>query len=577
MKENFLPKTFRPSVWIGFGIVILMLAAFLAAAHLSLSRLQASTHDVVRSYQDLGNIEDINEDEAKIDSSLLGYVVKHDADSLQALKRSQNKILFDSEIVREVTSHDPAQAQRAKELRGLIDQRLAIARQTMALCDQGKWAQAAAFVRNQKGTDFSRKIFVRADYMYMTESGLLMNRDSQMARHTNTILFVMDLAGTVAFLICLAGALIIDRKIDAQARAEAVVRANEGRLFQFLEAVPVGIFILDSAGKPYYMNQAGKAIYGQGRFPQNDPEQLAELYRSFEDRTGQAYPSERLPLTRALKGERSQVEDMEIHRADKNVPLQVWGTPILDEKGKVKYAMCAFVDITERREVEELRKELISIVSHQLKTPVGEINGYVENMLEGMTGPLNEKQMGYLSDIKEIGEANFQLISDLLNVSKLERGVLSANLKPVALQEIVEMSIRDYKRKIEGKGLRFVMEGPKEEVVVQADVEKTVETVRNLINNAIKCTDQGSISVIMKKEDAYGVIEVKDTGIGMSEETQGRLFQKSRVLGKESLRSGAGIGLYIAKNFMDLQKGSISVRSQVGEGSCFTLKIPQVA
>jgi len=229
------------------------------------------------------------------------------------------------------------------------------------------------------------------------------------------------------------------------------------------------------------------------------------------------------------------------------------------------------------KEVNEMKNDLIAVVSHQLKTPVGEINGYIENLLEGVAGDLTPKQAEYLRDMREISVENFRLISDLLSVSKIERGVLSVDLRPVSLNQLVEMAIRDYEQPVRQKGLTLVVAKAKEDFLVQADKEKTVETLRNLVNNAVKCTDQGSITILVKEEGTKGLVEVRDTGIGMSPETMGRLFTKTRVLGRESGRSGAGLGLFIAKSFMNLQNGDITVTSELGQGTCFSLSIPRIS
>jgi signal transduction histidine kinase len=215
------------------------------------------------------------------------------------------------------------------------------------------------------------------------------------------------------------------------------------------------------------------------------------------------------------------------------------------------------------------------VVSHQLKTPVAEINGYIENMLEGLAGAVTPKQREYLSDMRDIGMENYRLISDLLSMSKIERGVVTVNLKTVPLQDIVESSIRDYEEMIQKKGLKLILESEPDKVLVSADNEKTVESLRNMINNAIKCTDKGSITIHSFSYGDFGVIEIKDTGIGMSKETLKRLFTKERVMGTEASRAGAGLGLYIAKSFLELQGGSITVSSEVGKGSVFRIKLPK--
>ena len=134
------------------------------------------------------------------------------------------------------------------------------------------------------------------------------------------------------------------------------VRENESRLAQFLEAVPVGIGILDSDGKPYYINRVAQQLLGKGVVPNAKPTQIAEVYQAYIAGTDQVYPNDKLPIVRALRGESSTVNDMEIRQQNKIVPLEVWGTPIYDKKGNVTYAINAFQDITERKKAETERQ-----------------------------------------------------------------------------------------------------------------------------------------------------------------------------------------------------------------------------
>jgi len=267
-----------------------------------------------------------------------------------------------------------------------------------------------------------------------------------------------------------------------------------------------------------------------------------------------------------------KLKDIASGEGDLSKRLQVTAK---DEIGEVAEAFNTYVE--KLQSVDEMKLGLISVVSHQLKTPVAEINGYIENMLEGLTGELTPKQERYLKDMRDIGRDNYKLISDLLSASKIERGVVTVDLKPVSLKQVADQSLRDYEESIKGKGLAFYREGFDREVTVLADRDKTVETLRNVLNNALKCTDKGSITLALGTEGGLGTIEVRDTGIGMGEETLSRLFTKSRVLGKEAGRAGAGLGLYIAKHFMKLQGGDIQVSSRKGAGSTFTLIIPAVA
>ncbi|MDM8558631.1 adenylate/guanylate cyclase domain-containing protein [Candidatus Parabeggiatoa sp. HSG14] len=137
--------------------------------------------------------------------------------------------------------------------------------------------------------------------------------------------------------------------------AEEAVRASEKRLAQFLEAMSIGVFVLDANGHPYYANQKAKQIFGKEITPSSSAKDLPEICQVYLADSTQLYPQEHQPIIQALKGKVSSVDDMEIHQSKKIIPIEVWGTPILDEQGNVAYAIAAFQDITERKQAEEER------------------------------------------------------------------------------------------------------------------------------------------------------------------------------------------------------------------------------
>ncbi|MEG4534499.1 adenylate/guanylate cyclase domain-containing protein [Microcoleus sp. D2_18a_D3] len=138
-------------------------------------------------------------------------------------------------------------------------------------------------------------------------------------------------------------------------RAFEAVREGEIKLAQFLEAIPIGVLVLDSQGRPYYVNHAGHQLLGQGVLPLNSVEDVSESYQIYIAGTETIYPFENLPIVRALRGENATADDLEIHRADKKVPLEIWGRPIFDERGQVAFAIAVFQDVTERKEAESER------------------------------------------------------------------------------------------------------------------------------------------------------------------------------------------------------------------------------
>ncbi len=149
-----------------------------------------------------------------------------------------------------------------------------------------------------------------------------------------------------------------------QAVLIAQLHENENRLKQFLEAMPVGVFVADGQGKPYYINSRAQQLLGKGVVPDTTSEQLREVYQVYLEGSEQLYPKEDDILQRAIKGESATADNIEIHEDDKIIPIEIWGTPIFDENGKVAYAIVAFQDITERKKAESERERFTSELFH---------------------------------------------------------------------------------------------------------------------------------------------------------------------------------------------------------------------
>ncbi|MEW6493788.1 MAG: adenylate/guanylate cyclase domain-containing protein, partial [Cyanobacteriota bacterium] len=144
-----------------------------------------------------------------------------------------------------------------------------------------------------------------------------------------------------------------------QTKLIAQLHENESRLTQFLEAMPVGVAVLDAQGQLYYANQRSQQLLGQATILSASFERITDIYQTYVAGTKQFYPQENLPFARALRGESVTADDIEIQQEDKIIPLEVWATPIYDAKGNITYAIAAFQDITERKNAEADRKKFI--------------------------------------------------------------------------------------------------------------------------------------------------------------------------------------------------------------------------
>jgi two-component system phosphate regulon sensor histidine kinase PhoR len=369
----------------------------------------------------------------------------------------------------------------------------------------------------------------------------------------------------------LTGFVTIIHDITDRKRMENLVRASEEKLRFMFESIGDGIVVTDLSGKAIEENLAAVRMFGF-----NNKEDIAGL-------DGFAFIAEKnrdeakLSLLKSLEEHKGNTREFTLVGKDGNeFEGEISAAVSRDNAGNPTGFICVIRDITIRKKMEQYKSDFVALVSHQLKTPVAGIRGYVENMLDGLTGELNEKQKRYLSDMRVLCLRNYRLISDLLNTSMIERGMLSIDLGPTKLSDIVNTVIKDYYGKVEEKGLALKAEGVNgKDIVVLADRDKSIESLSNIVNNCTKFTDQGSITIKISHDNEYGIIEVKDTGRGMSGETLEELFKREKILsGGPVAGGGAGLGLYIAKGFMKAQNGDITATSILGKGSSFILKVP---
>jgi signal transduction histidine kinase len=239
-----------------------------------------------------------------------------------------------------------------------------------------------------------------------------------------------------------------------------------------------------------------------------------------------------------------------------------------------------FREIRRREELERINRaktEFISITSHQLRTPLTVIKGYLSMVLEGVYGEVSEKVKKVLENIYLANERLIKLVNSFLNVSKIELGKLELELERADIVEIVESVVKEMEIAVKGKNLYLKFEKPKEVPKILIDKEKIREIILNLVDNAIKYTQEGGVEVKLQILNNRLQIVVADTGEGLTKEEKAKLFESfSRgSAGQKYWVEGAGIGLYVAKKIVELHQGKIWVESEGrGKGSKFYVELP---
>jgi len=234
-----------------------------------------------------------------------------------------------------------------------------------------------------------------------------------------------------------------------------------------------------------------------------------------------------------------------------------------------------FHDMTPIKEMERLKKDLVTSVSHELKTPLTAIKGYVETLLEDMGS--DEEKSYYLNVINRHVDRLSNIINDLLFLSFLETKK-ELYIEEVDLEALIKKISELFFSKIKEKDLEFKVEIDPNARFIYADEFKLEQAIINLIDNAIKYTEKGYVSIIIRSEDHDKIsIIIKDTGIGIPKEHVPYIFERFYVVDKSRSRAtgGTGLGLSIVKHVIQLHKGNIRVETRVGKGTAFIITLPR--
>lgn len=288
---------------------------------------------------------------------------------------------------------------------------------------------------------------------------------------------------------------------------------------------------------------------------------------------------ENSPVGRVLKtGKPEVLTEVSITRHDGTTfPARFSVAATFDADDEIMGVICVFSDITKEKEVEVMKQELISIATHELRTPITGVKGYLDMILAGDTGGVNDETKETLQEMTGITQKLADLVDDLLNVGRIEQGRIEYKPVPMDLSQLTTDIIKELSIQAKQKNIELIYQKP-EIPEVKADPDRTRQVLINLIGNAIKYTEKGSVTVSLEKKDQEIVCSVKDTGLGISKEGQAKLFSKFYRVKTDKTRqiTGTGLGLWITKQIVEMMAGKIWVESVEGKGSTFRFSLPRV-
>jgi signal transduction histidine kinase len=225
------------------------------------------------------------------------------------------------------------------------------------------------------------------------------------------------------------------------------------------------------------------------------------------------------------------------------------------------------------------KSEFLANMSHELRTPLNAIIGFSEVLVERMFGELNDKQLEYLKDIHSSGYHLLNLINDILDLSKIEAGKMELDLSRFDLSLALQSAVTLVRERATRNGVRLALDSDGVGDWV-ADERKVKQVLLNLLSNAVKFTPEGGcVSLNARRENDAMEISVTDTGVGIAEEDRVQVFEEFRQAGGDYLRKaeGTGLGLALARRFVELHGGEIHLRSELGKGSTFIFTLPERA
>jgi signal transduction histidine kinase len=223
------------------------------------------------------------------------------------------------------------------------------------------------------------------------------------------------------------------------------------------------------------------------------------------------------------------------------------------------------------------KSEFLANMSHELRTPLNAIIGFSEVLAERMFGEVNEKQAEYLQDILASGRHLLSLINDILDLSKVEAGRLELELSRFHLPTALDNTLTLVRERATRHGITLTQTVDAEVGDIVADERKVKQILLNLLSNAVKFTPEGGrVNLTATAGEDVITIAVSDTGIGIAPEDQAAIFEEFRQVGRDDTRrqEGTGLGLTLAKKFVELHGGRIQVQSELGQGSTFTFTLP---
>ncbi|MCX6355763.1 MAG: PAS domain S-box protein [Candidatus Aureabacteria bacterium] len=362
----------------------------------------------------------------------------------------------------------------------------------------------------------------------------------------------------------LLGSVHIARDISSTRKADAALRESEEKYRSLVENMMDVIYAMDAEGKVTAINQAVKTNYGY------EPEEV--LGRNFlEFHKKEVYAPVVENFHHILKGEKVLGEAIIIDKQGLEHNVEFSGVPIVRD-GIVAGVRGMMRDVTERKKILEQKNNFMNMVSHELRTPLTSIKEGISLVAEGIAGPINPQQ----KELLDIGKQNIdrlsRLINQVLDFQAIDSGSMQFSFRENDINRAVKEARASLLSLATKKGIQLNLALDESLPLIKFDKDKILGVLINLLNNALKFTEKGSITITTERGDNIIKVSIKDTGIGIKEEDMPKLFQRFSQVKRKA--GGSGLGLAISKEIIEAHNGKIGAKSEFGKGTTLHFILP---
>lgn len=388
----------------------------------------------------------------------------------------------------------------------------------------------------------------------------------------------------------------INLQNQAVSQLSGMLQSNRQQSEILIQSIADGVVVTDTQGKISLMNPAAATLT---EWPVQEAMNVdVTLVLKLHKENGTDIIAEDNPLSLVLKQKQHLTQTLELEsRSGKKAIISLVVSPVLLAGGNLGGAVAVMRDISEQRAAEQQRAEFISTASHEMRTPVAAIEGYLALALNDKVSTIDTRARGYLEKAHSSTQHLGKLFQDLLTSSKAEDGRLTNHPSVVEMGAFMQQLTDDLKFAAQKKGLlaEFVI-GASDETIdatnndastqhlikplyyVHVDPDRIREVVTNIFDNACKYTESGKISIGLTGDNQVVQLYVRDTGPGIPPDDLPHLFQKFYRVDNSATRTigGTGLGLFICRKIVELYQGRIWAESEVGKGSTFFINLPRL-